>query len=241
MNYAIILAGGVGSRVGANVPKQFIEVQGKPILVYTLEAFQNCPDIDAVEVVCIASYMDTMHQLIEQYGLTKVKYVVEGGATYQDSVMCGMRGLEPFIQDDDVVAIHFGAGAFVTGDLISDSIRVAQEHGNGISSDPVVLCLAIKDPRDPEVFSTEGDDRDRFMGMNSPQTFQWAFLRDLYKEGEEAGIMDKIDPHTTSLMAALKKPLYFSKGSSMNIKITSRDDVKLFNAYLLSRDQEFDF
>ena len=113
--------------------------------------------------------------------------------------------------------------------------------GNGISSDPVVLCLAVKDPRDPERFSTEGDDRDRFMGLNSPQTFTWAFLRDLYEEGRQAGIMDKIDPHTTSLMAALGKPLYFSKGSSMNIKITSRDDVKLFNAYLLSRDQEFDF
>ena len=241
MNYAIILAGGVGSRVGANVPKQFIEVQGKPILIYTLEAFQRCDQIDAIEVVCIASYMDRMRQMAEQYGLTKVKYIVEGGATYQDSVMCGMQGLEPFIHDDDVVAIHFGAGAFITEDLISESIRVAKENGNGISSDPVVLCLAVKDPRDPERFSTEGDDRDRFMGLNSPQTFTWAFLRDLYEEGRQAGIMDKIDPHTTSLMAALGKPLYFSKGSSMNIKITSRDDVKLFNAYLLSRDQEFDF
>ena len=241
MNYAIILAGGVGSRIGAKVPKQFIEVQGKPILIHTLEVFQNSNEIDAIEIVCIASYMDLLRQMVKDYGITKATYIVEGGATYQESVICGMEGLEPVLADDDIVAIHFGAGAFVTNDIIEDSIRVAKENGNGISSNPVVLCLAIRDPRDPEHFSTEGDDRDRFMGMNSPQTFQWAFLRDLYKEGFETGVIYEIDPHTTSLMAALRKPLYFSKGSSMNIKITSRDDVRLFNAYLLAKGQEFEF
>lgn len=241
MNIAMILAGGVGSRVGAGIPKQFIEVQGKPIIVHTLEAFEACSAVDAVQVVCIASYIDELHRLVERFGLSKVKYVVEGGATYQDSVINGLNALAGICAPDDVVAIHFAAGAFITSDIIEDSIRVAQEFGNGISSDPVVLCLAEKDASDGDRSSVIGHDRDRMMGLNSPQSFQYAELRSLYDEGFEKGIFDKIDPHTTSLMAALGKRLYFSKGSSMNIKITSPEDVRLFNAYLLSKSEGFEF
>lgn len=236
MNIAVILAGGVGKRVGASIPKQFIEVQGKPILIHTIEKFQNCDMVDAIEVVCIASYMDEFKEMVKKYNLTKVKYIVEGGDTYQESVINGLKALESVCADDDIVAIHFGAGPFVTDEIIADSIKVAQEFGNGISSDPVVLCLAEKDPADNDRSSIIGRDRDRVLGLNSPQTFQYGFIRDMYAEGEEKGIFEKIDPHTTSLMAALGKRLYFSKGSSLNIKITSAEDIKLFDAYLIAQN-----
>ena len=236
MNIAVILAGGVGTRVGASIPKQFIEVQGKPILIHTIEKFQNCSMVDAIEVVCIASYMDEFKQMVEKFNLTKVKYIVEGGSTYQGSVINGLKALEPVCEDDDIVAIHFGAGPFVTDEIIEDSIKVAKEFGNGISSDPVVLCLAEKDPEDNDRSSIIGRDRDRVLGLNSPQTFKFGFIRDMYAEGEEKGIFDKIDPHPTSLMAALGKRLYFSKGSSLNIKITSAEDIKLFDAYLIAQN-----
>ena len=235
MNIAMILAGGTGTRVGAGVPKQFIEVQGKPIIVHTLEAFQNCSEIDAIQVVCIASYIDVLNSLVEQYGLTKVHYVVPGGSTYQGSVINGLDALGAVCKPDDIVAIHFAAGAFVTEDIIVDSIRVAQEHGNGISSDPVVLCLAEKDAADNDRSSVVGRDRDRVMGLNSPQTFRYQVLRELYDQGARQNIFERIDPHTTSLMAALGVRLYFSKGSSLNIKITSPEDVELFNAYLIAK------
>lgn len=234
MNVALILAGGTGERVGASVPKQFIEVGGKPIIVYTLDRFEACPDVDRVVVACIPSWADEMRSLVVRFGLSKVTDVIEGGATYQETVMRGIAFLGGACADDDVVAIHFAASPFVTGEIISDSIRVAAEHGNGVSVDPVVLCLAEKDALDGDRSSLIGHDRDRVVGLNSPQSFRFGYLRDLYAEGEERGVLDRIDPHTTTLMAALGRRLYFSKGSTANIKITTPDDLKLFEGWVLA-------
>ena len=137
---------------------------------------------------------------------------------------------------EDIVSIHFGVSPFVSEEIIEDSIRVAKEKGNGISADPVVLCLAQKDRSDSGHSSIVGADRDSFMGLNSPQSFRYALLRALYDEGKKRGILSTIDPHTTSLMAALGERLYFSKGSSSNIKITTQDDLRLFEGWLLADD-----
>ena len=107
MNVPIILAGGVGSRVGADRPKQFIEVLGKPILVYTIEAFQNHPEIDAIEVVCIESHMDYLRELVEEYNLDKVKWITKGGVDFQHSVINGVNNLKGKLDDDDIVLVHY--------------------------------------------------------------------------------------------------------------------------------------
>ncbi len=234
MNVALILAGGTGERVGAPVPKQFIEVCGKPVVVHTLERFEECPGVDRVVVACVPSWMEEMRALVDRFDLSKVTDVIEGGATYQETVMRGIEFLEGVCADDDVVAIHFAASPFVTGEIISDSIRVATEHGNGVSADPVVLCLAEKDALDGDRSSLIGHDRDRMAGLNSPQSFRFGYLRDLYAEGEERGVLDRIDPHTTTLMAALGRRLYFSKGSTSNIKITTPGDLRLFEGWVLT-------
>lgn len=228
----MVLAGGVGSRVGAGIPKQFIEVEGRPIIVHTLKKFQNNDDTDEIMVVCIESYREKLDRLVAEHRLTKVKYVCNGGATYQDSVINGLSALEGRCQPDDIISIHFGASPFVTDEIISDAISVASKYGNGISSDPVVLCLAEKDANDGDRSSIVGRDRDRVMGLNSPQAFKYQLLKNMYEEGLEKGLFEKIDPHTTSLMAALGVRLYFSLGSSTNIKITTSSDVRLFRAYL---------
>ncbi len=238
MNVALILAGGTGERVGAPVPKQFIEVGGKPVIVHTLERFEGCADVDAVVVACVPSWIGELEEMVGRFDLSKVRSVVEGGATYQESVMRGLAAVEGMCSEDDVVAIHFAASPFVTGEIISDSIRVAREHGNGISSDPVVLCLAQKDALDGDRSSLVGLDRDRVLGLNSPQSFTLGYLRGLYAEGEERDILDRIDPHTTSLMAALGRRLYFSKGSTANIKITTSEDLRLFAGWLLAGEGE---
>ena len=124
MNTAIILAGGVGSRVGANVPKQFIEVNGKPVLVYTIEIYQKHPEVDAIEVVCHAKYIDYLHELIEKYHLTKVKWVTNGGETFQESCLNGIDFLEDKLQDDDMIMIHYGAAPFTSQKILTDAIRV---------------------------------------------------------------------------------------------------------------------
>lgn len=126
MNVPIILAGGVGSRVGADKPKQFIEILGKPVLVYTIEAFQNHPDIDAIEIVCIKSHIDYLKGLIEEYKLDKVRWIAEGGEDFQHSVINGVNNLKGKLSDDDIVLVHYGASPFVSEEIITDAIRVAK-------------------------------------------------------------------------------------------------------------------
>lgn len=234
MNVALILAGGTGERVGAGVPKQFVEVCDRPVIVHTLERFESCTSVDRVVVACVPSWVGEMRSLAEKFRLSKVSDVIEGGATYQDTVMRGIDFLSGICADNDVVAIHFSASPFVTEGIISDSIRVAAEHGNGISSDSVVLCLAEKDALDGDRSSLIGHDRDRVVGLNSPQSFRFGYLRDLYAEGAKRGVLDRIDPHTTTLMAALGRRLYFSKGSTANIKITTPEDLRLFEGWVLT-------
>lgn len=235
MNVAMVLAGGVGSRVGAPIPKQFIEVAGKPILIHTLEVFQSNELVDAIEIVCIQSHMDVIWDMVKKYGISKVRWVCQGGATYQDSVLNGLRYLESRCEDDDIVLIHFGVSPFVTKEIIDDSIRVCEAHGNGLACDPCVLCICRKNPDNP-AFSTEGLDRETLMGINSPQTFRLRYLRELYEEGFRRDIWDELDdPHTSTLMLALGRELYFSKSTQANIKITTKEDVELFEGFLLAR------
>lgn len=108
-NYAIILAGGVGSRVGADRPKQFVEILGKPVLAYTIEAYQNHPEIDGIEVVCVKSHVDYLKEMVNKYNYNKVKWICLGGATFQDSVYNGVQNLDGEINGRDVVMIHYGA------------------------------------------------------------------------------------------------------------------------------------
>ena len=140
MNIAVILAGGVGNRVGAvsdtgeHIPKQFVKVLGKPVLAYTIEAFQHHSQIDAIEVVCIQSYMNYVSEMIAEYRLTKVKWITEGGSTFQESVMNGIVNLEDKVSDNDIVLVHFGASPFIESDIISDAICVCDKRGNAIST-----------------------------------------------------------------------------------------------------------
>ena len=179
--------------------------------------------------------MDVIWDMVRQYGITKVRWVCTGGATYQDSVLNGLHNLEPHCQDDDIVLIHFGVSPFVDQEIIDDSIAVCRAHGNAISSNPCVLCMCAKDPEDASR-STEGLDRETLMGLNSPQTFRMDYLRELYAEGLEKNVMDTlVDPHTTTLMFALGRTLYFSKSSQANIKITTKEDIALFEGFLLAK------
>ena len=134
MNYAIIIAGGVGNRLGASIPKQFVEVLGKPIIAYTLEIFQKHPEIDAIEIVCVNGYIDKVKKIAKDNGITKLIKVVEGGSEYERSIMNGVNGLSNIANSDDVVMIHWSASPFVTEDIISDNIRVCREKGNAISA-----------------------------------------------------------------------------------------------------------
>lgn len=242
MNVALILAGGVGNRVGAPIPKQFIEVLGKPVLAYTIEAFERHPEIDAILVVCVKPYIDYMWEMKQKYSLDKIRWVTEGGDTFQGSVLNGIHYLKDKISEDDIVLIHFGASPFITDDIITDAVRVCKLRENAISTTDYYLLSGMKKTtasvEDPENYTEEYIDRDTVAVMNSPHAFRYGFIDNLYKEAIETGIIDTVEPHTTTLMYAMGKPIYFSKGSQINIKITRKEDLDLFEGYVLEQQRK---
>lgn len=234
MNIAVILAGGVGSRVGAGMPKQFVKILGKPVIVYTIEAFQKHEDIDAIEVVCVKSHIDYMKELVDTYGLSKVKWITEGGADFQGSVLNGINNLQDKCSEDDIVLVHFGASPFVEGDIIADAVRVCKIKGNAISTTPFYLLSGVKDDDEK---TTKWIDRDTIACMNSPHAFRYGYIRDIYKRAVETGVIKEVEPHTTTLMYKMGETIYFSKVSQSNIKITTKEDLDLFEGYVLMKQR----
>lgn len=238
MNIAVILAGGIGARLGAGMPKQFVEVLGKPVIVYTIEKFNTHPQIDSIEIVCVEDYIETLKELVGQFHLEKVKYVVKGGADFQHSVINGVNGLKDVAVAEDVVLIHWAASPFISHEEISDAIRVCKEKGNSIAAYPAYLLYGFK--------STTGDgsdkllDRDSFMVMNAPQCFKYGYVKQLYDEAEKAGMLEKVEPHTTTLMYAMGREIFFSKGCQNSIKITTKEDIDMFLGYLLAQKYKKD-
>lgn len=232
----MILAGGVGSRMKADRPKQFLEVMGKPVIVYTIERFQNHDEIDMIEVVCIESYLDELKALVEKHNLDKVKLIVPGGSSYQGSVVNGLAALEGVCQPDDIIVTHMAANPIVYPELITDSIRVATEHDSAISLNNIVLCVGVRS--EDGTFTSEGIDRDTLAALNTPQTLKYSFFTDLYERAAEDGALETADPHITSLIYAMGERMYFSQGSSMNIKLTTQDDLDFFEAYLVAQSRK---
>ncbi|WP_407416119.1 IspD/TarI family cytidylyltransferase [Methanobrevibacter sp.] len=236
MNVPIILAGGVGSRMGADRPKQFIEIFGKPILVYTIEIFQNHPEIDAIEVVCVKSHVDYLKELVEEYNLDKVKWITPGGKEFQDSVINGINNLKNELSDEDIVLIQYGASPFTSDDIISDAIRVCKEKGN---SSPAIKSLFLLGSNDGDK-SLNWIDRDKVIIHNTPQCFKFGYVTQLYEEAIEEGYIDKVEPHTTSLMYLMDREIYLSKGNQINFKITTKEDLDLFKGFVLMKNQNND-
>ena len=234
MNVPIILAGGVGSRMGADRPKQFIEVFGKPVLVYTIEIFQNHPEIDAIEVVCVESHIDYLKELVEEYNLTKVKWITPGGKEFQDSLINGINNLKVELADDDIVLVQYGASPFTTDDIISDAIRVCSKMGN---ASPAMSSLFLLGSNDGDR-SLNWIDRDKVIVHNTPQCFKFGYIAQMYDEAISEGYIDKVEPHTTSLMYLMGREIYLSKGNQINLKITTKEDLDLFKGYILSKKEE---
>lgn len=231
MVYVVIIAGGVGSRLGAPVPKQFVEVLGKPVIAYTMEHFQNHPEIDAIELVCVEGYQEHLKGIVEKYGITKVIKIVKGGSEYERSIMNGVAGLSGIAKPNDIVMIHWSASPFINDAMITDNIRVCKEKGNAITASYSYLLYGSNDGD----CAMKAINRDSFMTLSAPQSFLYKNIVALYKQVEEKNLFETIEEHhTTVFMAELGIPLYFSQGSHTNIKITTKEDLDLFRGYLLN-------
>lgn len=227
-NIALIIAGGVGARMGQDIPKQFINVYDKPVIVYTLEAFQQHPDIDAIEVVCLEGWHDVLRAYARQFGISKLDGIVPGGKNGQDSIRNGLEDIARRHGDeDDVVLIHDAIRPMVSREIISDNIRVCREQGNAIT---VVPCTAAMLKTYDSLSSVEQVPRDNLKITQTPQAF---FLKDILAAHEEAlakGITNSVASCT--MYIELGRKLFMSEGSEKNLKLTTADDLEIFKSLL---------
>lgn len=230
---AIILAGGVGSRVGSDCPKQFVKILGKPVLAYTIEIFQNYEEVDAIEIVCHKNWKEYLNEIIKKYNFTKVKWIADGGSTFQDSVMNGVNNLKNKISIHDYVLIQYGAAPFTSQKIVRDVIRVMKEKGSSFTATP---CYQLMGSNDENGESKIWVKRDKYIQIACPYGFKYSYLLDIYKRAEKQNLIQTIEPHITSLMYALGDTLYQAYGDQTNIKITTKEDLDMFEGYVLMKN-----
>lgn len=234
-NIALIIAGGVGARMRQDIPKQFLNVCDKPVIVYTMEAFQKHPDIDAIEVVCIDDWKGALLAYAKQFGIAKLENIVSGGKNGQDSIRNGLYDIaERYNGDDDIVLIHDAIRPMVSREIISDNIRVCRENGNAIT---VVPCTAAMLKTYDSFSTTEQVPRDNLKITQTPQAF---FVRDIveaHKEALSKGITNSVASCT--MYIELGRKLYMSQGSEKNLKLTTTEDIEIFKALLSAKKDEW--
>jgi 2-C-methyl-D-erythritol 4-phosphate cytidylyltransferase len=229
MNIAIIIASGSGQRMGQDIPKQFINVYDKPVLIYTLESFQKHPLIDAIELVCKEGWHDIVWAYAKQFNITKLKWIVSGGSTGQESIRNGVYNLEDKCDSNDNIIIHDGIRPLVDDTVLSDVIVKCNEYGNAVSSMPYNEQIFVIDD---EVSTVKYIPRETLRRVSTPQAYKFGKLNEKYHEAFEKKIGIYGSSYTNTMMVELGERLYFAAGSDKNIKITTKDDLELFKAYL---------
>lgn len=234
MNIALIIAGGSGQRMHQSIPKQFLTVNERPVIVYTLEAFQNHPEIDEIAVVCIEGWESVLQAYANQFGITKLKYIVPGGKNGQDSIRNGVYALEKDHAPDDIVLIHDAIRPMVSAEIISDCIVVTKKHGCAVS---VIPCAEAMMQTDDGMVSTGSYPRNNLKRTQTPQAFPLKKICDLHRRALEAGITNSVASCT--LMIEMGEQVYFSAGSEKNIKLTTVDDLDIFKALLAAKTSDW--
>ena len=229
MNIALIIAGGAGHRMGQDIPKQFIHVYDKPVLIYTLLGFQHHPEIDAIELVCIDGWETMVWAYARQFGIDKLKWIVPAGASAQESIRNGVFALEGKCADDDIVVVHDGIRPIVDDDVLTDVLAVCRKHGNAVTSLPYNEQIFIVDNAESTLKYIP---RETLRRVSTPQAYRFDLLLGAYKKAFAEGIGVMGSAYANTLMSDLGVRLYFAKGSDKNIKLTTKDDLELFKAFL---------
>lgn len=235
MNIAIIFAGGSGVRMGAGIPKQFLEINGKPIIIHTLQLFQYHDKIDKIYLSVLEQYIPYMQELVDEYRLKKVAKIIPGGETAQDSIYNALKTAEEENAEDSIVLIHDGVRPFVSYEVISDNIESVKKHGNGITCTPCYETIMI---------SKNGEDvdtvpyRKETFAAQAPQSF---YLKDIIAahdvvRAKESRYENMVDACTIIRSQGIKAHMVM--GNRGNIKVTTPEDVYMFRALLQYKENE---
>lgn len=234
MNVALIIAGGSGTRMHQDIPKQFLTVNEKPVIVYTLEAFQNHAEIDQIAVVCIKGWEQVLKAYANQFNITKLKYIISGGENGQASIGNGVFELEKHCNKEDIVLIHDAIRPMVSPEIISDCIVKTKQYGCAIATIP---CAEAMMQTQDGIVSTGSYPRDNLKRTQTPQGFPIGKICDLHRRALKAGVTNSVASCT--LMIEMGEQVHFSAGSEKNIKLTTVEDIDIFKALLLAKRRDW--
>lgn len=229
MNIALIIAGGNGKRMKQEVPKQFLNVYDKPVIIYTMEAFQKHPDIDEIVVVCIDGWHEMLKAYAKQYHIEKLKWVTMGGETGQESIYNGIREAKKHYQNEDLILVHDAIRPMVSQDIISDCIIQCKKYGSAVAAIPCTTAV-LKYQKEDRNRAAEEINRRELAMTQTPQGFSLKTLLWAHEEAAKRKIKESVASCT--LLMELGENVYFSLGSETNIKLTTQADLEIFKALL---------
>lgn len=232
-NVAILTAGGTGTRTHQDLPKQFLTVENKPIIIYTLEAFQEHPSIDEIYVSCLEGWNAVLEAYAKQFNITKLKRIVTGGATGQESIYNGLKAIKEdnLSTDDIVVIVHDGNRPMLSQDVITDNIVKQRKYGSAVTVIPTTEVVFISKDG---VESKEALNRDELWRTQTPHSYRFNELWEVHNKAIKDGVTNMAA--SCSLMQKYGYTTYFSKGSEKNIKITTIEDIEIFKALLNAKN-----
>ena len=233
---ALILAGGIGKRMGVSLPKQLLEIKGKPVLVHTLSNFQRNDSVNSIVVVCVSDWIEYTWDLVKKYNLSKVEAIIPGGDTSHDSTRNGIFHLRRTLGKGDVVIIHDAARPILPQKAIDEMLRIAKDNGNASLAIP---CYETVIYTDDQLSGNKELDRSHLMRVQTPQAYEYSSILELYERAEKEDRHDFIYADIVAVEYGMT--VYFSKGFTNNIKITKQEDIPLCE-YLMDipEDQLFD-
>lgn len=229
----VILAGGVGKRMGTKQPKQFLKVNRIPIIVRTINNFQHNERVNNITIVCVKEYISKVKKLVDEYHLTKVNNVVEGGHTGHDSTRNGVLSLKDKLGDNDFVIIHDAVRPLLPQLTLNKMIDTALEKGNACLAVPcyeTVICTEDGKSGNKEI------DRNTFLRVQTPQMYRYGLIRELYEKAERDNLHNFVYANTLAIHYGTR--IYFSDGFNCNYKITTKDDIPLYKALLKFSEEE---
>lgn len=231
---ALILAGGTDARFKMSIPKQFVNVNNRPVIVYTLEIFQKHPEIDEIIVTCLDGWQEMVRVYGKQFNITKLKEILPGGKDAQESTYHGLTLLKERMGQGDIVVVHDAIRPLVSEEIITDSIRMCRKKGMGVAATYIMDTIMHSEN------GTEGYqsiNRYQIMKVQTPQSFDFQYIYDLHNKAIEKKCLGAWD--NSSMLTNLGEKVYFSEGSDLNLKINTTEDVEMFKAlYRMKHPEE---
>lgn len=233
---ALLTAGGTGTRMHQDIPKQFLTVENKPIIIYTLDAFQRHPSIDEIYVSCLKGWDTILDAYTKQFNISKLKRITIGGDTGQESIYNGLKAIEEDHEStkDIVVMVHDGNRPMISQDIITDNIVKQSEYGSAVTVIPTTEVVFVSENGKD---SNYGLNRDKLWRTQTPHSYKFNELWEVHNRANEDGVKNMAA--SCSLMQKYGYTTYFSRGSEKNIKITTIEDIEIFKALLTTKSDEW--